>query len=305
MKDETNQETSRSDDARRLADVEALAGIGSWEWNVVDDSVHWSEQQFRIFGVEPDAFEPTHAGYLARLHPDDRPFAEANIDRALSAGVGFEADYRLMCADDGQRWVHCRGTVVSDDGVVRRLIGTSQDITDQRRREVALAHRAMHDPLTELPNRALLRDRLEHALLRGDRTSMHTIVFFVDIDGLKMLNDRAGHEYGDQALVTASRRLSLATRQNDTVARYGGDEFVIVAEDVRLPVDAVQLGARILDACTFVVAHPTIELEVSASVGGAVAHEGTAPEHAIRDADVAMYTAKSRGGRTVELVGVS
>ena len=292
-------------DSGRLAELEELAQIGSWEWDVVTDRVTWSAQMYRIFGVKPDAFAATYAAYLDCLHPDDRPLATHNVERALRFIEPYEAEYRAVWPDGELRWLHCRGrAIVDDDGAVLRLLGTSQDITERKQLEARLAHRALHDDLTGLPNRSLLMDRLSVAMQRTERSGLHTLVLFVDLDRFKSVNDGAGHEAGDEVLRTIAGRLRDTVRQVDTVARYGGDEFVVVAEELR-PEEAESFAARVLSVASLPIEHRSGRLSLSASIGGTVATRGRAPEEVLRNADAAMYEAKSRGGHRVAWVDVS
>jgi len=205
---------------------------------------------------------------------------------------------------DGEvRWLHCRGrAVAANDGTVVRLIGTSQDITERKQLEERLAHQALHDTLTGLPNRVLLLDRLAHAMQRNSRSKHHTAVLFVDLDRFKKVNDGAGHDAGDEVLRVVARRLVKGVRQHDTVARYGGDEFVVVAEELHWPDAAVDVATRILAAASTPIPHSSGEISVSASVGGTVATDGRTPEEVLRNADTAMYEAKQRGGHTISWV---
>lgn len=298
-------ETALAQALHRLAEVEALAQVGSWEWHVAADRVIWSDELYRIFGVKPDEFEATFSGYLSRLHPADQPRARANVEQALAAAHSYAEDYRVVCPDGEERWVHCRGrALTSEGGSVERLIGTSQDITERRRFEADLLHRSTHDALTGLPNRALLRDRITHALRRSARSNEPTLVCFIDVDNLKTINDGAGHDVGDEALVALAQRLRLAVRGSDTVARYGGDEFVVVAEGLRLPDDARTMTDRLIEACAFSVHHASGEIDLTASIGGVVADAGATTDDVLRGADSSMYAAKSRGDGTVEIAGL-
>jgi diguanylate cyclase (GGDEF)-like protein/PAS domain S-box-containing protein len=291
---------------QRLGEVEALAQVGSWEWDVSADHVIWSDELYRIFGLKPDDFQATFSGYLSRLHPADQPRARANVEQALATSGSYAEDYRVICPDGEERWIHCRGrAITSEDGNVERLIGTSQDITDRRRLETDLLRRATHDGLTGLPNKTLLRDRITHALRRGARTNEPTVVFFIDVDNLKTINDGAGHDVGDEALVELARRLRLAVRGGDTVARYGGDEFVVVAEGLRLPGDARAMAQRLVESCAFSLDHASGEIDLTASVGGAVAEPSATADEVLREADSAMYAAKSRRDGTIEIAGLS
>src|SRR2546423_1093733 len=129
------------DSTRRLGELEELARVGSWEWDVVADVVTWSDQLYRIFGVKPDDFEATYEDYLSRLHPDDRTLAEHNVERALRFHEPYAADYRVVWPDGEVRWLHCRGRAgAANDGTVVRLIGTSQDITERKQLEERRGH---------------------------------------------------------------------------------------------------------------------------------------------------------------------
>ncbi len=156
---------------------------------------------------------------------------------------------------------------------------------------------SLHDGLTGLPNRILMLERLEHAFLRSRRTGKVSAVLFVDLDGFKEVNDRYGHDMGDDLLIALSRRLSGILRPPDTVARLHGDEFVILCEDLDSPVQAVAIVARLDAAVSRPFVLSGIEVAISASVGVAFAdRDNHAPEQVLRDADTAMYEAKRMGG---------
>lgn len=166
--------------------------------------------------------------------------------------------------------------------------------------EERIRHEAVHDPLTGLANRTLLRDRLEHALAKSERLGNEIAVLFVDLDNFKEVNDRYGHVTGDAVLMELGRRLRAAVRPGDTVARFGGDEFVAVCEDVD-EASVRLVGQRILEAIKMPVRTGAAEHRLSASVG--IALGGTDPDVLLDDADVAAYRAKSAGGGHVELFG--
>jgi diguanylate cyclase (GGDEF)-like protein len=167
---------------------------------------------------------------------------------------------------------------------------------ERKRSEMDLSHKAMHDTLTGLPNRTLLLDRLSHALTRAKRHGSFVGVLFLDLDGFKPINDRLGHEVGDKVLVTLGHRFRKVLRTSDTAARIGGDEFVILCEDLKLERDVIRIAERVLTATDVPFALGQEKLFVTASVGIVVAN-GTKddPEALIRDADAAMYMAKERG----------
>jgi diguanylate cyclase (GGDEF)-like protein len=184
-----------------------------------------------------------------------------------------------------------------------RLLARSINYAIERKRaEVELAHQAMHDALTGLPNRALFYDRLGQALNRVGRQGTAVAVLFLDLDRFKLINDSLGHGAGDKLLVAVAERLAGVLRAGDTAARFGGDEFVILCEDVSGERQAIAIAERIaaeLDA-PFVI--ETDEVFAHTSVGIALATEpGARPEALIRDADAAMYRAKERGGGVYEV----
>jgi diguanylate cyclase (GGDEF)-like protein/PAS domain S-box-containing protein len=178
----------------------------------------------------------------------------------------------------------------------RRILGSARDVSERRRVEERLLHQAFHDPLTGLPNRALFLDRLDRALARAARARYAVAVMFLDLDGFKVVNDNFGHEAGDGLLVAVAGRLGGRLRSEDTVARFGGDEFTVLLQNVGGPSEAADVADRILEDL-----HEPFHLEgrehhVTASIGIALstpAEEDPAP--ILRRADEAMFLAKQRG----------
>jgi diguanylate cyclase (GGDEF)-like protein len=165
-----------------------------------------------------------------------------------------------------------------------------------------LAHRVLHDPLTDLPNRTLFLDRLELSLARLRRNQTSIAVLFIDLDNFKVVNDSLGHSAGDKLLVELGLRLCAAIRPSDTIARFGGDEFVVLCEDIADARDAVLVGERIVEATARPFTLEGREMYVTMSVGVAIAIGSEAtPETLLRDADAAMYRAKERGPGRVEV----
>jgi diguanylate cyclase (GGDEF)-like protein/PAS domain S-box-containing protein len=201
------------------------------------------------------------------------------------------------------RIMHTVTPELDASGRLLRLSVLGRDVTDQRRAEADLAHKATHDTLTGLPNRALLGDRLAQALARAKRDRHPVAVMFVDLDGFKAVNDKHGHEAGDRVLVEVAKRLSVVLRPSDTVARLGGDEFVVVCEDMEGESDAMRVARRTLatiDSQPFDV--PNGHVDVSASIGIALSsYPDVRAETLLRDADAAMYRAKEASGSKIEL----
>jgi diguanylate cyclase (GGDEF)-like protein/PAS domain S-box-containing protein len=214
----------------------------------------------------------------------------------------YRGEHRLRRADGTDVWVTIDMTLVRDAAErPASLFVQVADMTDRRRAEEALAHQALHDTLTDLPNRLLLVDRLSQSLARAERTDSEVAVLFLDLDRFKLVNDSLGHEVGDLLLVEVAERLARTMRASDTVARFGGDEFVLVCEEVGGPGDARELAERAIAALSDPIYVSGRELYATASVGVAVGDAGSSAEQLLRDADAAMYRAKDLGRARVEV----
>ena len=240
---------------------------------------------------------------LEFLHPTETESARTGISQLLSGDMPFyKREHRMVRRDGSIVSVLIDMTLVRDpDGEPSYYFVQVRDITDRKRAEEALAHQALHDDLTHLPNRLLLVDRLAHSLARAERTGNNVAVLFLDLDRFKLVNDGLGHVVGDQLLVEVASRLTGSIRASDTVARFGGDEFVIVREDIADASEAVEFAERMV-----AVLHEPISLSgrehfATASVGIALGGAGSSAEQLLRDADAAMYRAKDLGRARIEL----
>lgn len=281
-----------------LAEAQQIARIGSWEWNTTTGSLWWSDENYRIYGYEPQSVEPTLQLALEATHPDDRVLMASTLERSYEDVDNFELTYRVVHPDGTVVVVHALGHASKDGNGDVRAVGTCQDVTRQKALEEQIEHRAFHDALTGLANRALFLNRVEHALERRDKNP--TSVLFLDLDDFKSVNDSAGHAGGDELLIECGRRLKSIVRPSDTTARLGGDEFAILLEDGDAAT-ATEIARRILDAMQVPFEVDSHELLIHASIGIAVADEGASPDDLLRDADIAMYAAKSRGKNDFDL----
>lgn len=222
---------------------------------------------------------------------------EAALRQVLETGSPREHEFP-MTVDGREGWFHTTLSPETDvSGAVVGVLTSTRDITQAKLAERALAHQAMHDPVTGLANRYLLMDRLGQAMLRLERTPGRLALVFIDLDHFKAVNDSYGHDVGDEVLVELARRLTSLGRRGDTVARLGGDEFVMLCENVRGD-DALQaLAGRVVAtlAAPF-IAGGGLQLPLSASVGIALTTDPSArPADLLRDADTAMYRVKQHG----------
>ena len=231
------------------------------------------------------------------VHADDRTYYDALVLNASGQPNGVvDAQFRLRHADGSIRHVHAIVSNLTSDPAVAGLVFNTRDVTDRRQLEEQLERQAFFDSLTGLPNRAVFRDRLQHALVRAERNSDGIAVLLLDLDGFKMVNDSMGHDAGDELLFEVGRRIAACCRASDTVARLGGDEFAVLLEDAVSEVAAVQLAARLQESLAAMFEIRGREVFIGASTGVALAAESNAgPDDLIRNADTAMYAAKTAG----------
>ena len=260
----------------------------------------------RLIGYHADDLRDRTLQDLA--HPDDVAELAHQVRRMLRGerdSVELEKRY-LRCGTETMWGLLSIALVRDDNGAPLYLIVQIQDITDSRRTHDLLTHLALHDPLTGLPNRTLVLDRIQKALDRGRRAGRNVAVLFCDLDNFKVVNDSMGHELGDAVLVEVSRRLTRALRSGDTAGRLGGDEFVVVCEDVGDEREAIIVAERMQAA---VGAPATVAGRVvvpTMSIGIAVsASPDIDPLTLLRDADTAMYRAKDHGRDRWDIVDVA
>jgi diguanylate cyclase (GGDEF)-like protein/PAS domain S-box-containing protein len=230
------------------------------------------------------------------VHPEDRRTVERRLADVTGADGGeVDLEFRARHADGSWRTLEAIAKNLLDDPAVNGVVVNYRDITERKTLEQELRHQAFHDVLTGLANRSLFRDRLGHALARATRGRGPTAVLYLDLDEFKVVNDRLGHAAGDRLLVAVGERLRSATRAEDTVARLGGDEFAIIVEENQ-PAEAAIAAGRILVALAAPFRIDEVEISIRGSIGIAA---GTAVDDAdelLRQADIAMYAAKARGG---------
>ncbi|HEX2024371.1 MAG TPA: EAL domain-containing protein [Acidimicrobiales bacterium] len=292
----------------QLAEAQRTAQVGSYTWDLATDVVTWSDEMMRLLGFSGDVVDKG-AAFASRIHPDDRARVLDAWRAAPETSAPTSLEYRIVLPPDETRWIQGRvRPVVDDTGAVVRLIGTLQDITERKRAEEEIAFQATHDALTRLPNRVLFMDRLSHALARRRRNPSGLAVLFLDLDRFKWLNDSLGHAAGDEVLVSVATRLRQALRPGDTLARFGGDEFVVLCEDVTSEAAALALAQRLRTALEAPIEVGGEETTLTLSVGIAYASPTSAAETAeelVRDADAAMYRAKERGRDRHELFDIT
>ncbi len=293
-----SEEALRDSNERYLLAVQG-ASDGLWDWNLKTNRIYYSPRWKAMLGYQDSEICALADEWLGRIHSEDL----AKVRLALAAHVQgyskhFECEYRILHKDGAYRWELARGLAVRDaNGKAYRMAGSQTDITTRKHTEEQLQFDAFHDTLTGLTNRALFMDRLGRAI---EKTNRHPealfAVLFLDLDRFKLINDSLGHSLGDQLLSACARKLEGCLRSVDTVSRFGGDEFVILLEDINSEQEALDVAGRIQQDLQAPIDLDSHQVVISASIGIVLSSLSYADsDDLLRDADIAMYQAKMLG----------
>lgn len=274
-------------------------GDGVWDWYIQTGEEFLSPRLLQMLGYAADDMGNLATELDQRTHPDDvQAMQRAREDHFEGRTDTYQGERRIRCKDGSWKWVLSRGMVISRDatGKPLRMIGTYTDISKRKAAEALIWQQAFYDMLTGLPNRRMLRDRLEQEIKHCDRDQQLLAVLFIDLDHFKEVNDTLGHDQGDQLLIEAAQRIKSCVRQSDTVARMGGDEFTVVLTE--LP-DANHLEGilqKILRTLAAMYQLGSEQVFVSASIGVTVYPlDAQQIEDLLKNADQALYVAKGLG----------
>ena len=286
----------------RYASAARAANDGLWDWDLDKGTVYYSSRWSEMLGYTEDAIGTSPEEWLERVHPQDRAALTAElVGLKLGEQASILHEHRVKASDGSYLWLLCRGLAVPGLGrPATRIVGSLTDITEQRLLEERLRQQALYDSLTSLPNRTLFLDRLSQALANSKRRSNHTYtVLWLDLDGFKILNDSLGHQMGDKLLVQVADRIRNQLREADTAARFGGDEFAVLLLDIPDTPTVKGVVRRLLENLGAIYDVDGHEIVVTASIGVAMSSTGyDRPDDVLRDADIAMYRAKSNGRGT-------
>jgi diguanylate cyclase (GGDEF)-like protein len=294
----------------QLSEAQRLARLGSWERDVATGQVAWSHELQRLTGITDVGDTRAFQDYLQRVPEVQRAEVGRLFDLDQADDEPFAVRHQFECDGGPSRWVlgHMTAAAWDENGAPVRVLGTMQDITEQKDAEDRLAHQALHDSLTGLVNRGVLLDRLQRVLVRPRSDGSLVAVVFLDLDQFKWVNDSHSHSAGDRLLIEVARRLEAAMRPSDTLARFGGDEFVVLCERLADETEVLAIVDRLTAALTEPMAlevsgELVADVAVTASIGVALGRPGEAmlAELLVRDADIAMYRAKERGRARYEI----
>jgi diguanylate cyclase (GGDEF)-like protein/PAS domain S-box-containing protein len=320
ISEQRQQEKAWRDTAEILTVAEQAAGAGAWRWRCAPDLAEWSPEMFRLLGLDPRRDSASFESWIQVIHPQDREVTLARTQAHLEKSVSFIDSYRVLHADGRVIWIDCHGKVVQRDaqGRATELAGVCIDVTAKKEYELTilqlnaeleakvkartaellaaneeLRHLARHDPLTGLPNRLAANERRQLEFIALQRSGKPCAVMLIDVDHFKQVNDNFGHAVGDRVLRRVGRCLASSLRESDFVARWGGEEFLVL-----LPGTELDAATRVADKLRQAVeSRPDPEAgTITISLGLALATPASRGEDApLSEADACLYAAKRAG----------
>ncbi|MCC2616538.1 EAL domain-containing protein [Aestuariibacter halophilus] len=295
---------------RLLKDSQAIAKLGTWDWDISDGSLQWSDQIYTMFGISKQDFGASYDAFLQFVHPDDRHKLEAAVEAAMEKDRPYAVNHRIIRADGTIRHIAERARLYRDgNGTPVRMLGTAQDITDDylQKQQLEQANQQIHqhqqqlqqlayyDGLTGLPNRNFFIKHLDERIAAADSPAKPFALLYLDIDGFKEINDSQGHDEGDNILQELAKRIIGIIPDDTLVARLGGDEFAVLLDD-----DIDASAERILSELKLQKHYGNFSVRLSASLGIALyPQDGDTALELLKKADIAMYAAKKYGKSTI------
>jgi len=310
-------ENLRTEEARRLAERERSEAVERFRALVENSSegialvdargsfLYASAGTRRVLGYEPR--ELTGRNFSDLVHPDELEYAQTNFRDLLTAdGREAHGELRLQSRDGSWRWIEGTYKNMLFDANVRGIVINYRDVTGRKLAEQQLERLAYRDSLTDLPNRFLFHDRVQHAIEQSRRRGRGLAVMYIDLDRFKIVNDTLGHSIGDRLLQIVGGRFSALLRADDTIARLGGDEFAVLLPDVDRAEDAGTVGRKLLAAMRAPIQVDGHELHASASIGISMyPADGEDLVTLLKNADAALYRSKELGRNSVQLFATS
>ena len=307
------------------------ADMGVWSFDVVANKRYYDDQTCKLLGLDPATFMGTAEELFKVMHPDDRETMKSKLAQAIEQHISYESEFRTVWPDGSIHYIAGRGRVVrNEQGRPLRVNGVAFEITEWKEAQEKIHNLAFYDPLTALPNRRLLSDRLQKALASSARSRREGAILFIDLDNFKTINDTRGHVFGDLLLQQVAQRLTACTRKADTlarlesnefaalqknlsedsqeaatVARMGGDEFVVMIEDLsehtpKAATQAETVSQKILAALSQPYQIASHECRSTCSIGIALFNDRQqSTDELLKQADIAMYQAKKAGRNTL------
>jgi diguanylate cyclase (GGDEF)-like protein/PAS domain S-box-containing protein len=285
------------DKKANLEEAQRIANLKSWQLDIANGKVIWSEGLYNMYGFDPHQTAPSDTEQHKLFTPESWSKLSTAMSKTIDTGVPYELELEIARKDGKNRWIWARGEAIRNEkGDIVNLHVVAQDITEGKRAKEQLERIAHYDILTNMPNRVLLADLLNQAMLQCNRRNRSLAVAFMDLDGFKAVNDLYGHNVGDELLIKLSQRMKEVLRAGDTLARIGGDEFIAVMVGLESIEDSKPVLKRLLKAAAGPVNLDDAVIQVSASIGVSLyPQDHVDADLLMRHADQAMYVAKQAG----------
>jgi diguanylate cyclase (GGDEF)-like protein/PAS domain S-box-containing protein len=280
----------------QLEAAQRLGGLGSWYLDIATDKVTWSDELFRMQGLEPNTEPPAASTHHQLFSPESWEQLKAALAETIEAGIPYELELEMYNNGIFHGWMLARGEAIRNPGgEIVGVLGVALDITRSKSQESELRQRALLDPLTKLGNRANFDLSLSQAIKLTKHNQNKFALMLIDIDYFKLINDEFGHDVGDQALVKLAERLIQTLRSEDKIFRLGGDEFIVILPNSVSAQKAAEIAERVCQAFR----QPLIDLDqplnATVSIGLVLWNGSETPAELIKRADEALYKAKSAG----------
>lgn len=303
-----------------LAEAQRIARLGNWQWNLSSNRFTASTQTLRILGIQDDPASTTLSfdAFLGHIHEADRQAVESGIRQAIATGAPFRQDHRVHVPTGDVRIVHHYAEVAFEQGgAATSVVGTIQDITDQKKTEAQIHFLSNYDRLTQLPNRQLFQDRVTQALATQKRHDLQGAVLLINLDRFQRINDTLGPKCGDEMLREVAERLVHCVRHSDSVSRHddqepttlsrlGGDEFTILLTHLSSAQNATKVAQRIQEALAVPFEVENRPVVITASIGIALlGQDGEDVDTLLRNAEAAMHAAQDQGRNTYQFYSKS
>jgi diguanylate cyclase (GGDEF)-like protein len=295
-----NKDTQLSETEKLLRLSQKYGGIGTWQVDFLTNTNIWSDVITEQLGF-PDLVKPTWDDFVAVIHPDDQEHVLKEMAGNIDQNKSLDVEYRIIDTQKQIRWMRSIGKANLDLAGNVIMQGIIQEITKQKLAEQEIENLAYYDPLTRLPNRRLMTDRIQHAMAASSRSSYRGALLFLDLDNFKTLNDTLGHDMGDVLLQQVAERLSCAIRLDDTVSRFGGDEFVVLleglsAQPIEAATQAEYIAKKMMHSINMPYRLASNNYTSTTSIGIAMFDgQYTQLKDLLKKADIAMYQAKQDG----------
>jgi diguanylate cyclase (GGDEF)-like protein len=278
-----------------LKDAQRIAKVGSWEYDVTEDKLSLSDEVYRILGMKK-SINLSWLEFNSFISKKDEEYINSVFESAIKNGSYFDIKYSIDVTNEKSINIHTRGKVRKNTEGMVKITAVSMDITQDTKNKEMIEKLAYYDALTLLPNRTLLKDRIHKALQSASRQKTKVAILFLDLDHFKLINDTLGHGVGDKLLIYIARQLQKQIRESDTLARIGGDEFVILLPNVHAINDVQKIAGNLLDALHGQHDIDSHNLHITTSIGIAIYPDNSKNlDELITNADTAMYDAKQDG----------